>query len=306
MIASDASATGLSEIPRQETAVPGAAQQINRLVERYRPRLAGFSILLGYLLVMFLILRGWQHRQQPFLSPESGLGYALGITGGSMMLLLLLYPLRKRIRLLGRIGRVQHWFRIHMLLGVLGPVCILFHCSFQFGSLNSNVALICMVLVASSGLVGRYFYAKIHHGLYGQKASLAELRSDAALLQRDLDGKLQQLPALLALLTGFETRAIEPPASLLHGMWRYLTLGPYTWWCYLRIRRLIRREWSDMDIELRKRLNRQLGARLASIRKLTEFHFYERLFALWHVLHVPLFIMLVISGIVHVFAVHMY
>jgi hypothetical protein len=33
---------------------------------------------------------------------------------------------------------------------------------------------------------------------------------------------------------------------------------------------------------------------------------YERLFALWHVLHVPLFILLVITAIIHVVAVHLY
>jgi hypothetical protein len=56
----------------------------------------------------------------------------------------------------------------------------------------------------------------------------------------------------------------------------------------------------------RKALLRHIGAQLESVRKVTEFHFYERLFAIWHVLHFPLFLMLVLSGIVHVIAVHMY
>jgi hypothetical protein len=33
---------------------------------------------------------------------------------------------------------------------------------------------------------------------------------------------------------------------------------------------------------------------------------YERLFALWHVLHVPLVYMLVAAAIAHIVAVHMY
>jgi hypothetical protein len=53
-------------------------------------------------------------------------------------------------------------------------------------------------------------------------------------------------------------------------------------------------------------LKRHIGAHLASIRKVAEFHFYERFFAIWHVLHYPLFLMLVVSGVVHVIAVHMY
>jgi len=56
----------------------------------------------------------------------------------------------------------------------------------------------------------------------------------------------------------------------------------------------------------RRPVLRHVGARLESIRKIAEFHFYERLFSLWHHLHFPLFLMLIVSGIVHVIAVHMY
>lgn len=41
---------------------------------------------------------GWKRRDTGYLTPEEGLGYALGITGSCIMLILLLYPLRKRIR----------------------------------------------------------------------------------------------------------------------------------------------------------------------------------------------------------------
>jgi hypothetical protein len=53
-------------------------------------------------------------------------------------------------------------------------------------------------------------------------------------------------------------------------------------------------------------LNCHIGAHLASIRKVAEFRFYERFFAIWHVVHYPLFLMLVVSGVIHVIAVHMY
>jgi len=45
---------------------------------------------------------------------------------------------------------------------------------------------------------------------------------------------------------------------------------------------------------------------LAAVRKAAAFAFYERLFALWHVLHLPLFILLVLTAIIHVVAVHFY
>jgi len=40
--------------------------------------------------------------------------------------------------------------------------------------------------------------------------------------------------------------------------------------------------------------------------RVAQFSFYERLFAFWHVLHLPIFYMMVLSALVHVLAVHMY
>ena len=40
--------------------------------------------------------------------------------------------------------------------------------------------------------------------------------------------------------------------------------------------------------------------------RVAQFSLYERLFALWHILHLPIFFLMVLSAIVHVLAVHMY
>ena len=60
----------------------------------------------------------------------------------------------------------------------------------------------------------------------------------------------------------------------------------------------------------RKRLRRAamgyIDTRLIATRRVAEFEAYERLFAVWHLLHVPLLFMLVLTAIAHVIAVHMY
>src|SRR5208337_2624782 len=43
-----------------------------------------------------------------------------------------------------------------------------------------------------------------------------------------------------------------------------------------------------------------------AIRKAAELRFYERLFNLWHLLHLPLFFLMVMAALVHVWAVHKY
>jgi hypothetical protein len=51
---------------------------------------------------------------------------------------------------------------------------------------------------------------------------------------------------------------------------------------------------------------RAVRAHLVAVRKVAQFSFYERVFTLWHLLHLPLFWLLVIAGVVHVVAVHLY
>ena len=288
--------------------------QITGLIEQYQPRILRLGVLLSYVAVSILLYLGWTQRGEQYLTAESGLGYALGIIGGSMMLLLLLYPLRKKARFMRHAGPVKFWFRMHMTFGVVGPVGILYHCDFQLGSLNSNVALFCMLTVASSGLIGRYLYMRIHKGLYGSKASLGELRRDAQTLKEELVGRIAFAPQLLERLDAFETQTLCEGVSLAKRVTRKLTLGFRLWRTRLALRHLIHEEISkhagnctDDELRtLRRSLNLHVNARLESVRQVAGFSFYEKLFSAWHVLHFPLFLMLVLSGIVHVIAVHAY
>ena len=84
---------------------------------------------------------GWLHRDARSWSGDDGFGYSLGIVAVSCMLLLLMYPLRKRLRFLSFLGATKHWFRTHMILGTLGPVLALYHCNFTIGSANGRGVL---------------------------------------------------------------------------------------------------------------------------------------------------------------------
>ncbi len=142
--------------------------------------LRGLQKQLFAISVIVILVLGWSHRDSNYLSAETGAGYALGIIGTSLMLILLLYPLSKRVKAMTRLIPIRYWFGFHMTLGVVGPVMVLFHSNFHLGSTNSTVAMVCMLTVAGSGLIGRYIYTRIHHGLYGTKISLNELRQETS------------------------------------------------------------------------------------------------------------------------------
>jgi hypothetical protein len=271
---------------------------------------------LFWILVVAVLYFGWSIRDEGYLTAESGVGYALGIVGGTLMLLLLLYPLRKRMRSMRRWLHIRHWFRIHMLFGILGPVCILLHSGFRLGSMNGSVALLSMLLVAASGLVGRYFYSKIHYGLYGSRVNFEELKLSSEVGMLRVGFLLDFSPTLSKRVQSFHATAMAPSSNVLHGILRILLMGFWTRWVYFAISSRMdralkmeaqRRGWKRKVRDKQGRIaRRHLAGYLATARKVVELNFYERLFALWHVLHLPLFVMLVITGIGHVVAVHMY
>jgi len=259
---------------------------------------------------------GWQHRDDGVLTPAHGTGYWLGIAGAGAMTLLLLYPLRKRMRWLAGVGSIPFWFRAHMLLGLIGPLLILFHANFKFGSMNSNVALVSMLLVAGSGLAGRYLYGKIHRGLDGVKDRLADILADADTIEDQLGRGVPFAEDLVAALHEFRDEALRPRRSVLGGAAARLTFGVRA----RHMRRILLAEARELiaadayERGLPKWVQRQRLAAVrahlklffATVRTASSFALYERLFSLWHVLHLPLFILLILTTTLHVIAVHTY
>jgi hypothetical protein len=272
--------------------------------------------LLFFLLVAAVVVAGWRMRDEEYLTPESGLGYSLGILGTVLLVLLVLYPLRKHMRVMRDWGPIKHWFQAHMILGVVGPAVVLFHSNFRIGSLNSTVAVFSMLLVVTSGFVGRYLYGKIHHGLYGRRMTLTDLKEKIEHKLDDSTRLLAHAPELQRRLLAVDAAILTPCPSLLQNLWRFLTIGLWTRWIRFRLFRGLNRAirlaarsegWSGSERRQRRRQARgHISAHMIAARRVVRFSLYERLFALWHLWHTPLFVMLLITVAVHIIAVHLY
>jgi hypothetical protein len=245
---------------------------------------------------------GWVVREDRWLIPEAGPGYALGIIGLGMMVALLAYPVRKRLKWMRGWGRLGTWFEVHMLLGLLGPLAILYHSNFRLGSLNANIALGCMLAVAGSGVVGRVIYVRIHEGLSGRRKTLTQLRDAMGETRSSLVSESAGA-AILDELSGLEREVLGERGDGHPGALTMATL-PVRW--RLARRRAFKIIAAQRNAQGRTAAKRAVRGYLRAVRGVAVFSVYERLFALWHIGHLPLSFLLFASAAIHVAAVHMY
>ncbi len=271
---------------------------------------------LAWLLFGGLVLGVWQLSQLRLYDAKSDFGYWMGVVGGVLMLLLFAYPLRKRWPALARIGKTKHWFIVHMVLGIGGPLTILAHCTFRIGSVNAGVALFSMLVVALSGIAGRFIYLRIHRGLGGERDTFDDLRARLGFSVDAVHTQLSFAPLAEARLRALERHAGRPGDRWAEHLERLLVL-PLTVWrerrhCHretdLALGRLAEvRGWNTDTLAQRRRRARRLVAEYTTgVLRVAQLSVYTRLFSLWHVLHVPFVFVMVLCAIAHVVAVHAY
>ena len=270
--------------------------------------------VLALIVVLFIGYRlFWD---ESMYTPEEGVGYYMGMIGGIIMLVAYVYSVRKYIPGLKSVGGLRKWLRFHIFLGVFGPTLIMMHSTFHIGSLNGGMALIAMLLVVVSGVVGRYFYSKVHYGLYGRKAQLKEVQQILWLRESGIKSRLSMTSRMNKRLQDYEKSVIKPTASIRDAIKVVFT----TWFKNRRLYRILNRDMVQFlrhtakqqgikPAVIEKRIRyarRMLWFYLHTIGKVVKFSAYERLLALWRMVHVPLLYLLMVSGVVHVIAVHMY
>jgi len=280
------------------------------------PKDYGWTLYL--IVITLLMVVGYTISQDKIYKPGDNIGYNIGLAGGIMMVTLLIYPMRKRIGFMRNFGLLPKWFKWHMVFGVLGPALIVFHSTFMLRSVNAGVAMVCMLLVSGSGIFGRFFYQKIHHGLYGRNTTFQQLQ-EALAGSKDVKSVFSFAPELQQKLEDFSNYAMNLSKGKRIGVWNFLTLGFRVQWFTRTL--IIELEdamyasandmqWNEAQMKRLDELfyqNAQFVRNyLTTVRDLAQFSTYEKLFSLWHIFHVPLVYMLVFSSIWHVIAVHKY
>ncbi len=278
---------------------------------------AELTPVLFAIVVLAVLYFGWKAELENYITAESGLGYWLGIVGSVMMLLTLLYSLRKRLKSMRNWGQARTWYTVHMILGIIGPVLIVFHSNYSLGSSqNEKVAMISMLVVVASGIVGRYLHDKIRYGLYKSEAALEQLQLVKLFTRQQLSQLNEINPDLFTTLIKYNDNIQLDSSGVIRCFFRMLFIYTKTITSSTKARRALkmalrklaaRENWSKETFKTNdKQANQFLSAHYETIKKIASFAFYERLLSIWYFLHVPLFYMMMVSVIFHIIAVHMF
>jgi hypothetical protein len=287
----------------------------NRM-HRFRLRLA--YLLAGTAMIALLVYGSSYYWSSPaqralspkhaYLKPSGAIGLRLGMFGFLLFLCIFLYPLRKKWAWLGRQGSSKRWLDFHVLLGLVAPVIITFHSSFKFNGI-AGVAYWIMVLVALSGVVGRYIYAQIPRNLNSAELSLQEaqeqslrlankLKNTGILSPRDVDGLLK-LP---------DVRRVQS-ISLLGVLWRMLLFDlrfPFRIWRLRQKMLWSQRKWWSL-VGFGRGENAVLEGAISMAReqtvlgkKIIFLSRSHRMLHLWHIIHRPFSYSFAVLASIHV------
>jgi len=247
------------------------------------------------------------------LRPSGTIGLKLGMIGLALYGILFLYPIRKRVKWLGKIGKTRHWLDFHVLVGITAPILITFHASFKLSGI-AGVAYWIMIAVALSGFIGRYIYAQIPRSLNAVELSMTELESQAVELRSQLERQnlfsVDELGPVLRVPSREEVRVMTLGTLL----WTILRMDLARPFLVSRLRRRVLPAWglvttlggllpSDQpDLEaVISAVRRQSGLRA----KITFLERTQQIFHLWHVVHRPFSYSFAVLVVIHVAVVLM-
>jgi hypothetical protein len=271
----------------------------------YRATLAGVY-LAGFCLIGWLAWQGRdfylsegvmrpRHEAYWDLKPGGRLGVRYGIAGASLMVVMLVYSVRKRFRPLRKAGSLRTWLDFHIVCGVFGPLFILLHSSFKVGGLVA-VSFWSMVVVAGSGVLGRFLYLQIPRRRSGDELGLEEAEGEIERLGSELRDRFGVSASAMERLDEIARRHAPAATGLLALLLRLPVDGA-------RLRLDLARAMpvgENLPPAAARALRRVVRQRAGLRRRILLWSRLQELFHYWHVLHKPFALLMYLFMAVHI------
>ncbi len=279
----------------------GPARWVDRAV-------LGLAILTAAACLAFLADAGryyllplWERPDNPLhkaLQPSGGIGHGFGYAGAGMVIVgVILYSSRKRIRWLQRGGPMRSWLNVHIYLCLTGPIIVTFHTALKLHGFGVY-SFWSMWIVAASGIAGRWLYQQFPRTIRGTEMTIDDIRDERRLLHERLASVYRVPEAALAQIDRFAEATVARlrnrgvltlPMLFLDDLVRPLRVAA--------LRRRLKLHFpphaAGQAIALVKR-------QVALERRVAFLEPFKRLFLYWHITHLIFFFAMFILLVAHI------
>lgn len=263
--------------------------------------------MLGYLswAGRYYLLPLWERPDSPLhalLRPSGRVGHWLAYVGAGMIVIgVLIYSSRKRVPFLQRRGPMRTWLNVHIYLCLVGPLLVSFHTALKLHGV-AVYSYWSMLIVASSGIFGRWLYQQFPRTTRDKEMSVEDMRTDQAEARSRLEAEFHLSPASLAEVDALAERSVRSigqgalalPRLLMDDIARPFRLAAMRRHL-LSERRLPRSEAHALLGLLRRRV--------AAERRMAYWGTFRRFFTYWHVTHLIFFVSMIAMLVLHVASV---
>ena len=129
------------------------------------------------------LFHAWHGR----LRPGAGWGLLSGLAATLTIVANLLYLPRRSLQGSWIPGSLKAWMTSHLVTGSLALVLAAIHAGLHPKETAGGYAFLMLIVLAATGVVGRYFYAFVPRAANGREAALEELRAEAAAQSAEWD-----------------------------------------------------------------------------------------------------------------------
>jgi hypothetical protein len=221
-----------------------------------------------------------------------------------MMVVMMLYTLRKRLAFMSIFGSMRRWLSLHMFLGIMGPLLVTLHTTFKLHGLIAT-SFWCMIVTMVFGILGRYIYVQIPRSITGTELG-----------EQDIEGMVASIEARLA---NYRSNAnlsrflntVDCPASQASSMSLPVALVFMGWTDFknrlriLRVGRILKSRF-NLAYRVRRDITAQLRKKAALIRKRSFLTTSHRMLHYWHVFHIPLAIVMFLIMFLHIIVYYIF
>jgi len=115
----------------------------------------------------------FEHDSHSKLRAAGTIGHMYGIIGTVLILMNLLYFVRKKAKFMRGRGSLRAWMEVHVFAGLAGSTMIVFHSAFQVRNQVAELASISLAVLVVTGVLGRYMYGLLPHTMTGEEENEA-------------------------------------------------------------------------------------------------------------------------------------